>query len=80
MSNDAEVDVKPELEIFADDVKCSHGSACGQIDKEHLFYMRSRGIDEETAKKILINAYLQEVIAKVDNEKIAEWIKLLLKM
>lgn len=80
LSNDAEVDVKPELEIFADDVKCSHGSACGQIDKEHLFYMRSRGIDEETAKKILINAYLQEVIAKVDNEKIAEWIKLLLKM
>lgn len=77
LSDDAEVDVKPELEIFADDVKCTHGSAVGQIDAEQLFYMRSRGIDEETAKQLLINAYLNEVIAKVDNEKIADWIKLI---
>lgn len=79
LSDDAEVDVKPELEIYADDVQCSHGSACGQLDAEQLFYMRSRGLSEEDAKKILIDAYINEVIAKVDNEKVVEWIKLLLE-
>ena len=76
MSDEAEVDVKPELEIFADDVKCSHGSACGELDKEQLFYMQSRGISEEMAKQLLIDAYLNDVIAKVEDEKISEWIKL----
>lgn len=80
LSDEAEVDVKPELEIFADDVQCSHGSACGQLDAEQLFYLRSRGLSEEDAKAMLVDAYLQEVIAKVDNEKIADWIKLLLKL
>ncbi len=80
LSDEAEIDVKPELEIFADDVKCTHGSACGQIDAEQMFYLRSRGISEESAKQMLVDAYLEEVIAKVDNEKIADWIKLLLKM
>jgi len=75
LSDDAEIDVKPELEIFADDVKCSHGSACGELDKEQLFYMRSRGIGEEEAKQLLIDAYLNDVIAKVDDEKVKEWIK-----
>ncbi len=79
LTDEAEVDVKPELEIFADDVKCSHGSACGQLDAEQLFYMRSRGINEETAKQLLIDAYLNDVIAKVDNENIANWIKLLIQ-
>lgn len=76
LTDEAEVDVKPELEIFADDVKCSHGSACGELDKEQLFYMRSRGISEQDAKQLLIDAYLNDVIAKVDDEKIREWIKL----
>jgi Fe-S cluster assembly protein SufD len=76
LSNEAEVDVKPELEIFADDVKCSHGSACGELDKEQLFYMQSRGISEQDAKQLLIDAYLNDVIAKVEDEKIIEWIKL----
>lgn len=79
LTDEAEVDVKPELEIFADDVQCSHGSACGQLDAEQLFYLRSRGLGEEEAKAMLVDAYLQEVIAKVDNEKIADWIKLLLQ-
>lgn len=78
LSDEAEIDVKPELEIFADDVKCSHGSACGELDKEQLFYMRSRGIKEEDAKQLLIDAYLNDVITKIDDEKIAEWIKSLL--
>ena len=75
LSDDAEIDVKPELEIFADDVKCSHGAACGQLDEEQLFYMRSRGIGENEAKQLLIDAYLNDVIAKVDDEKVKEWIK-----
>ncbi len=78
LTDDAEIDVKPELEIFADDVKCSHGSACGQLDAEQLFYMRSRGIKEEDAKRLLIDAYLNDVIAKVDDENIYNWIKSLL--
>ncbi len=80
LSDEAEVDVKPELEIFADDVQCTHGSACGQLDAEQLFYMKSRGLDEDIAKKMLIDAYLQEVIAKVDDEKVIDWIKLVLKL
>ena len=75
LSDEAEIDVKPELEIFADDVKCSHGAACGQLDEEQLFYMQSRGISREAAKQLLVDAYLDEVIAKVDNEKVKEWIK-----
>ena len=79
LSDDAEIDTKPELEIFADDVKCSHGSACGELDKDQLFYMQSRGIPQEEAKHMLIKAYLNDVIAKVDNEKIRDWIKLSIK-
>lgn len=79
LSDEAEIDVKPELEIFADDVKCSHGAACGQLDENQLFYMRSRGIGEEEARQLLIDAYLSDVLAKVDDEKIAEWIKLFIK-
>ena len=57
----AEIDVKPELEIFADDVKCSHGAASGELDEQQLFYMQSRGIGREEAKQILIDAYLEDV-------------------
>ena len=76
LSDTAEVDVKPELEIFADDVKCSHGAASGELDENQLFYMRSRGIGAEEAKQILIEAYLDEVITKIQDENIREWIKL----
>ncbi len=79
LSDEAEIDVKPELEIFADDVKCSHGAACGQLDKEQLFYMRSRGIGEKKAEQLLIDAYLNDVIAKIDDEKVNLWIKSLVK-
>ena len=76
LSDEAEIDVKPELEIFADDVKCSHGAACGRLDAEQLFYLRSRGIPKIEAEQMLINAYLNDVMAKVDNENIRSWIKL----
>lgn len=75
LSDDAVVDCKPELEIFADDVKCSHGATSGDLDAEQLFYMQSRGIPLDEAKKILIEAYLDEVYALVQDEKIRNWLK-----
>ena len=75
LSDGASIDCKPELEIFADDVKCSHGATSGDLDAEQLFYMQSRGIPLEEAKKILIEAYLDEVYAHVSCEKINEWIR-----
>ena len=79
LSDGAEIDVKPELEIFADDVKCSHGAASGELDEEQLFYMQSRGIDREEARQLLIDAYLDEVISRLQNDEISEWIRSLIK-
>ena len=75
LNNEAEIYCKPELEIFADDVKCSHGAASGDLDQQQLFYMQSRGIELEQAQKLLIEAYLDEVFAKIKNPQIAEWLK-----
>ncbi|XAO71856.1 MAG: Fe-S cluster assembly protein SufD [Acetobacteraceae bacterium] len=63
LSPEAEINSKPELEIYADDVKCSHGATVGAIDDEQLFYLRTRGIDESRAREMLIEAFLMEVIA-----------------
>ncbi len=65
LSDDAEIDTKPELEIYADDVKCSHGATVGQLDKDMLFYLQSRAIDKETAKSLLTFAFAEEVISKI---------------
>jgi Fe-S cluster assembly protein SufD len=62
LSPDAEVDSKPELEIFADDVKCSHGATVGELDAEQLFYLRSRGIPQVEARAILVRAFLAEAL------------------
>lgn len=78
LSDTAEIDVKPELEIFADDIKCSHGAACGELDKEQMFYLQSRGIAEDDARAILIQAFADEGINKIKDEKIREWIRSLL--
>ena len=75
LSDAAEVDCKPELEIFADDVKCSHGATSGDLDAEQMFYLQSRGIKSAEAKQILIDAYLGEVLNTIDNEEIAAWLK-----
>ena len=75
LSDEAEIYCKPELEIFADDVKCSHGATYGDLDKEQLFYMQTRGIPETKARHILISAYLNEVINKIPDLQIGEWIK-----
>ncbi len=75
LSDEAEVDYKPELEIFADDVKCSHGATCGELDKEMLFYMRSRGIEENIAKQILISAYLTDTLKEINNLELKQWVQ-----
>lgn len=65
LSENAEIDTKPELEIYADDVKCSHGATVGQLDRNAMFYLLSRGIDRETARGLLVFAFADEVVAKV---------------
>ncbi len=70
LSENATLNCKPELEIYADDVKCSHGASCGEIDKEQLFYLTSRGISKENAIKLLTKAHLEEIFALIPNEKI----------
>lgn len=66
----AEMDTKPELEIYADDVKCSHGATTGQLDEEPLFYMQSRGIPYPEARNLLIYAFLAEVVDKIGDETV----------
>lgn len=68
LSDRAEADLKPELEILADDVKCAHGAAVGDLDQELLFYLRSRGIPESEARGLLIHAFLQEVVDGIEDE------------
>lgn len=65
LSNKATINSKPQLEIFADDVKCSHGSTVGQLSSEALFYLRSRGISEQSAKALLVNAFAFDVTEKI---------------
>jgi Fe-S cluster assembly protein SufD len=68
LSPDAEIDTKPELEIFADDVKCSHGATVGELDADQLFYLRSRGIPDNEARAILVRAFLAEALDPVVND------------
>lgn len=65
LSSDAEIDTKPQLEIYADDVKCSHGMTVGQLDEKAIFYLQSRGIDEAQAKHILTFAFANEMVDKI---------------
>lgn len=65
LSNDARVDTKPQLEIFNDDVKCSHGATVGQLEEEELFYLLSRGISEKLAKNLLTYGFAEEIINKI---------------
>ncbi len=82
LSDAATINTKPQLEIFADDVKCTHGATVGQIDPESIFYLRSRGIGLEEARKLLIVAFANEIIERVKFEPLREHLKaaLLAKM
>jgi len=70
LNENAVLNCKPELEIYADDVKCSHGASCGEIDNEQLFYLTSRGINKNTAINMLTQAHLEEILALIPNEEI----------
>jgi Fe-S cluster assembly protein SufD len=70
LSPDAEIDSKPQLEIYADDVKCSHGATVGALDAEQIFFLRSRGIPEAQAKAMLVEAFLTEAVEAVADEDI----------
>ena len=74
LSDRAEVDSKPSLLIYADDVKCGHGATAGHIDDDTLFYMRSRGIDPQTASQILIHAFASEIIETVTHEPVRDYL------
>jgi Fe-S cluster assembly protein SufD len=65
LSDEAQIDTKPQLEIFADDVKCTHGATIGQIDETALFYLRSRGIDEVSARRLLLLAFASECLDRM---------------
>ncbi len=72
LSETAEFDAKPELEIYADDVVCGHGATSGDLNHDHLFYLRSRGISEAEARTLLIQAFVTEAIETVENEAIRD--------
>ena len=75
LNEQAEFNAKPELEIYADDVKCSHGSASGSLDEDSIFYLMSRGLDQKTAKELLINGFLLDVVEKITDEEIKKLLK-----
>jgi Fe-S cluster assembly protein SufD len=68
LSDDASADAKPQLEIYADDVKCTHGATVGQLNEESIYYLRSRGIGLETARRMLVHAFAGEIIDRVKHE------------
>ncbi len=72
LSPEAEIDAKPQLEIYADDVKCSHGATVGELDHDQLFYLRSRGIPEIEAKSMLVQAFLTDAVSLVSDEALRE--------
>ncbi|HRP01793.1 MAG TPA: Fe-S cluster assembly protein SufD [Candidatus Kapabacteria bacterium] len=73
-SNNATINTKPELEIYADDVKCSHGATSGALDKNSLFYLRARGIDAIKAESLLMNAFVAEVIDELKNKQLKNYL------
>ena len=75
LDEDSEFSTKPELEIYADDVKCSHGSTSGNIDSDALYYLRSRGINEKDAIKMIVKGFLKSVLKDIKNKELIEIIE-----
>jgi len=75
LSDHAEVDTKPELEIYADEVKCAHGATVGQLDPEQLFYLQSRGLDKDSAKNMLTFAFADDVLAQIENAPVRRYLE-----
>jgi Fe-S cluster assembly protein SufD len=74
LTDTATINTKPQLEIWADDVKCSHGATTGQIDAEQMFYLRSRGLGKESATALLLHAFAFDIIDKVELEHLRKYI------
>ncbi|HYG23879.1 MAG TPA: Fe-S cluster assembly protein SufD [Verrucomicrobiae bacterium] len=72
LSDDATADTKPQLEIYADDVKCTHGATIGQLNDESIFYLRSRGLSQDTARRMLIHAFAGEIIERIRCESVRD--------
>jgi Fe-S cluster assembly protein SufD len=72
LSDEAEILSKPELEIYADDVVCGHGSTCGKLDEDSMFYLMSRGIAKEEAETMLVRGFLEELVDPIEDEALAE--------
>ncbi|HTO28007.1 MAG TPA: SufD family Fe-S cluster assembly protein, partial [Devosia sp.] len=72
LSDEAEILSKPELEIYADDVVCGHGSTCGKLDEDSMFYLMSRGIPKEEAETMLVRGFLEELVDPIADEALAE--------
>lgn len=78
LSDEAEADTRPQLEIYADDVKCSHGSTVGQLNPDVLFYLRARGIDDPLARRLLVAAFAQDVVGRMAAAPVRAWTERLL--
>lgn len=78
LSNQAEINTKPQLDIFADDVICTHGATVGQLDEEALFYLATRGIGREDANRYLVQAFASENLKKIEKNDLVEWLSALL--
>ena len=72
LSEDAEMRTRPQLEIYADDVKATHGASTGQLDESALFYMQQRGIDKQKARQLLVNAFMKDVLNTISDETLRE--------
>jgi Fe-S cluster assembly protein SufD len=70
LTRDAVINTKPQLEIYADDVKCTHGAAVGQLDENAVFYLRSRGLGESEARNILVQAFAGDIIRRIRHENV----------
>ncbi len=78
LSDDAEIDTKPQLEIYADDVKCSHGATVGNLDEQAMFYLKARGIDGDSARSMLIRAFIDEILDRAEPDQVQNHVKILL--
>lgn len=78
LNQQTEFNAKPELEIYADDVKCSHGSTSGNLDENSIFYLMSRGLSLSQSKELLINGFLQEVAEKISDKQIQQLVKIIM--
>ncbi|HEX9640121.1 MAG TPA: Fe-S cluster assembly protein SufD [Candidatus Krumholzibacteria bacterium] len=75
LSDDAQMNTMPQLEIYADDVRCSHGATLGQLDEDALFYLRARGIDSDSARSMLVRAFVEEIIDELPLPALRDWVR-----